>query len=81
MLDTETLHFKIGLAGTYWNKRPAYSILVNDKMLVSGQVKVDSGELFYIEFDCDLDEGPASLKIRLENKDDSDVVKIGRAHV
>lgn len=74
-MSTETLHFKIGLAGTYWDKHPAYTILVNDTVVTSGQVDVATTELFYVEFDYALPEGPATLKIRLENKTDDDVVK------
>lgn len=75
MANIETLHFKIGLAGTYWEKRPAYSILVNDAVVVSGQVETASEELFYVEFDAELPEGASTLKIRLENKEDSDILK------
>ena len=75
MISVETLHFKIGLAGTYWDKRPEYSILVNDDVVVTGKVETPTGELFYVEFDADVAEGPATLKIRLENKEDSDILK------
>jgi hypothetical protein len=74
-MSTETLHFKIGLCGTYWGKRPEYSILVNDVVVSKGQVESATKELFYVEFDSELPEGPATLKVRLENKTDDDVVK------
>lgn len=74
-MSAETLHFKIGLVGTYWDKRPEYTILVNDAVVSSGKVECASKELFYVEFDSALPEGPATLKIRLENKTDDDVVK------
>jgi hypothetical protein len=72
---TETLHFKIGLAGTYWAKQPEYSILINDKTYNTGTVTEPSGETFYVEFDAEVEEGPCSLKIRLENKDWTDTVQ------
>lgn len=75
MSAQEKLHFKIGLAGTYWSKAPAYSISVNDVVIVTSQVTTPSEELFYIEFDSELSEGPALLKIRLENKDWTDTVQ------
>ena len=75
MADIERLHFKIGLAGTYWEKRPIYSILVNDKLLETREVETPSEEVFYTEFDADVEEGPAVLKIRLENKDWTDTVQ------
>jgi hypothetical protein len=75
MADVERLHFKIGLAGTYWNKHPIYSILVNDKTIVTKEVASPSEEIFYEEFDVDVEEGSATLKIRLENKDWTDTVQ------
>ena len=72
---TETLHFKIGLAGTYWAKQPEYSILINDTVYNAGTVTEASGETFYIEFDAEVTEGPCALKIRLENKDWTDTVQ------
>lgn len=72
---TETLHFKIGLAGTYWAKHPQYSILINDKTYNAGVVAEASGETFYIEFDAEVEEGPCTLKIRLENKDWTDTIQ------
>jgi hypothetical protein len=76
MLDTEKLHFKIGLAGSYWNKRPVYSISVNDVVAIDKtEVTTASDEEFFVEFDVDVPEGPAVLKIRLENKNWKDTVQ------
>jgi hypothetical protein len=72
---TETLHFKIGLAGTYWAKRPIYSVLLNDAVYFTKEVDVASEETFYVEFDAEVEEGPCALKIRLENKDWTDTVQ------
>jgi hypothetical protein len=71
----ETLHFKIGLAGTYWDKHPKYSILINDKVYNTDTINNASGETFYVEFDAEVEEGPCTLKIRLENKDWTDTVQ------
>jgi hypothetical protein len=75
MTDKEKLHFKLGIGGTYWRKVPIYSILVNDQLIQTTEIKSPSGEVDIIEFDAELDEGPARLQIRLENKDDTDVVQ------
>lgn len=75
MSDKETLHFKIGLAGTYWNRRPAYSILINDTVVKQGTVETPSEEVFYIEFDHEVVEGDAALQIRLEGKEWQDTVQ------
>ena len=72
---TETLHFKIGLSGTYWAKQPEYSILINDTVYNAGTITEASGETFYVEFDAEVEEGACTLKIRLENKDWGDTVQ------
>ena len=73
--DTEKLHFKISLSGTYWSKQPVYIILVNDDVIKTDTITTASDEVFVVEFDKELTEGPATLKIRLENKDNSDTVQ------
>jgi len=75
MSDLERLHFKIGLGGTYWKKVPVYSILINDKVIQSAKVAGASDEVEIIEFDADIEEGPARLQIRLENKDWTDTIQ------
>ena len=75
MTDTEKLHFKIGLGGTYWKKVPVYSILVNDRVIETQEVSTPSGEVDIVEFDVEVAEGPCMLKIRLENKDWTDTVE------
>jgi len=74
MTDLEKLHYKIGLSGTYWDKKPIYSILVNDQVKETRQIDTASDEVFFIEFDCEVLEGPCTLKIRLENKENPDTV-------
>jgi hypothetical protein len=73
MLDTEKLHFKIGLSGTFWDKRPIFSILVDGQLVIDHQTVGDATQ--FIEFDHEVVEGKHELQIRLENKTDSDVVK------
>ena len=75
MSTVEKLHFKIGIGGTYWRKIPIYSILVNDTVLFTKEISTPSDEVSFIEFDHELEEGPARLKIRLENKDWTDTVQ------
>lgn len=75
MPDLENLHFKIELAGTYWDKKPQYSILLNDRVIKTDAVTTESGDSFFIEFDTDIAEGLNALKIRLENKDWTDTIQ------
>lgn len=73
---TEALGFKIGLSGTYWDKKPDYTILVDNVECVKGTIKGNSDELELVEFTCDLvDNQEHTLQIRLENKTMSDVVE------
>ena len=68
----ETLSFRIGLSGTYWNKKPQYTVLFNGSKQAEG--KCDES-LSYIEFSVDVvEEQEHILEIRLENKTDSDTV-------
>jgi hypothetical protein len=75
MSEKEKLHFKIGISGTYWDKHPIYRVSLNDHIIENRQIETASDEVFYIEFDGEIEEGPASLKIRLENKTDSDTIE------
>jgi hypothetical protein len=76
-LNTETLKFKVGLSGTYWgDKTPEYSISIGATTYIKGNISEASGQVTYIEFDAELNEGTHQLKISLLNKDAStDVVK------
>ena len=68
----ETLPFKIGLSGTFFNNVPAYSILLNGVKQASGKVSTESK---IIEFSADIeDDQEHLLEIRLENKTNRDTV-------
>jgi len=75
MSDVESLHFKIGLSGTYWDKHPVYSILIDDCLQETREIEVPDGEVFFVEFDANIAEGLHNLKIRLENKNNFDTVQ------
>ena len=71
----DILTFKIGLSGTYWNKRPQYSIMLNDVKYQADTVQTASDETFYVQFSAELDTGiDHVLKVRLENKTPLDTV-------
>ena len=74
-VQSESLHFKIGLAGTYWDKKPIYSILVNNHMVEQREVTTPTGEIFTTEFDFEVPDGPATITIRLENKTNADTIE------
>ncbi len=69
----ETLNFKITLSGTYWDKVPAYSVLLDSVLFAQGSA---TKEPITVEFTTDVDEDKEHiLEIRLENKNDSDTVE------
>jgi Ca-dependent carbohydrate-binding module xylan-binding len=72
-MSTETLNFKITLSGTFWDKRPKFSIWIDDTKIQDGEIT--SAEHQTIEFSQELSETDHQLKIRLENKEDTDVVQ------
>ena len=71
----ETISFKIGLSGTFFNNVPAYSILLDGVKHASGKV---SAETEIVEFTADIEEDQDHLlEIRLENKTSRDTVTEG----
>ena len=73
-MSIETLKFKIGLSGTFWDKKPEYAVLINNQTVAEGSITGE--EVQHIEFSADvLDESENSLTIRLENKDSTDTVQ------
>ena len=68
----ETLTFKIGLSGTFFNNVPAYSILLNGIKHASGKVLAETK---FIDFSANIEEDQEHLlEIRLENKTSRDTV-------
>lgn len=75
-LNVESLKFKIGLSGTYWDKKPAYSILINGIEQVSSFIDCESDIVKYEELTVKLAEDQHhTLSIRLENKTNDDTVQ------
>jgi len=73
--NTEVIKFRVGLSGTYWDKKPAYAIGVNGTVYKEGAVTAESGAIEYVEFECEIPEGDNKLEISLLNKADSDTVQ------
>jgi hypothetical protein len=73
--EKENLKFKIGLSGTFWNRRPEYMILINGLSCKRGIIKEDCDQVEYIEFECAIKENSTFLlEIRLVNKQIEDTV-------
>lgn len=76
-MSTEKLHVKIGMSGTFWGRRPVYSMLLNEHKIIDSRAIAEATDVVeYVEFDVELTEGTEyKLFIRLENKINSDVVQ------
>lgn len=73
-METETLHFKIGLSGSSAKKQPAFNIAVNQKIYVDTELTSSPNDVEYFEFDAEVQEGECSLVIEFRNKQDDDTV-------
>ena len=71
-MNEEKLSFVISLSGTYWDRRPQFSIWLDDHVVV--QSEIPDSAVHPISFERMIDEGQHELKIRLENKVDADTV-------
>jgi hypothetical protein len=67
---SEELKFEISLTGTYWGKRPQYSVWLDDHVVI--QSEIASEAIQTIDFTKTIDDGDHTLKIRLENKTNQD---------
>jgi hypothetical protein len=77
---TETLAFKLGISGIYWDKKPKYQIVLNDKVIKEGEVASGSGEIEYHEFSHTFEirndfKNTNTLEIRFLNKTPDQTVK------
>jgi hypothetical protein len=71
-MHSEQLNFVVTLSGTFWDKKPQFSIWVDNHRVVASEISSSAQQP--IKFTRDLDEGPHSLNIRLENKNREDTV-------
>lgn len=76
----ESLDFKVTLSGTYWDKKPKFSIQVNEEVTAEGEITEDSDQPQEVAFSVsDLQDGNHQLIIKLENKTaDDHVIKDGK---
>lgn len=75
MNDLERVHVKLGVSGTYWDKRPQYRVEYNDTVVCSGEITSESDVIEYVEFDCEYSTDDVALRVYLTNKTDSDTVE------
>ena len=70
-MNDQSLEFSITVSAAFWNKKPQFSIWLDDKVVTQSEA---GAEASIIKFVRSLDDGEHSLKIRLENKTPSDTV-------
>lgn len=68
--NIEDLKFSLALRATYWDRKPKTSIWLDNELITTNYI----GDLENIEFTRRISEGEHCLKIRLEEKRNSDVV-------
>ena len=71
-MNEEKLSFVVILSGTFWDRRPQFSVWLDDHMVVSSEIVGAAPQ--EIKFQRTINEGIHSLNIRLENKTYGDTV-------
>ena len=71
-MQEENLSFKISLTGTFWDRRPQFSVWLDDHVVVQSEISSSAEQI--VVFERRVDEGDHTLKIRLENKTVNDTV-------
>lgn len=79
--QTEKLSFKLGISGTFWDKRPHYTVLIDGVKVADKHIGGHSHEVEFVEFTHELAEGPHSLSVRLENKSERDTETDGHGNI
>lgn len=72
MMQEENLDFQVTLTGTFWDKKPQFSIWLDDHMITQTEIVSEAEQI--IGFEEKISEGAHELKIRLENKTMSDTI-------
>jgi hypothetical protein len=69
-MNEEKLSFVVTLSGTFWDRRPQFSIWLDDHAVIQSEIASTAQQP--VAFERTIDEGPHTLKIRLENKTNAD---------
>jgi hypothetical protein len=71
-MQEEKLSFVVTLSGTFWDRRPQFSIWFDDHVVAQSEIASPAQQI--VNFERDVLEGDHTLKIRLENKTDADTI-------
>lgn len=70
-MNEEKLSFVVTLSGLFWERRPQFSIWLDDHVVTQTELSADP---HVVSFDRTIGEGEHILKIRLENKTAKDTL-------
>ena len=71
-MQEEKLSFVVTLSGTFWDRRPQFSIWLDDHVVAQSEIASPAQQT--VNFERNVLEGDHILKIRLENKTDADTI-------
>jgi hypothetical protein len=71
-MEQESLEFAVTVSGTYWDKKPQFSIWIDNKVIIQTEISSDAPQTH--KFTRNINEGEHTLRIKLENKTDSDTL-------
>jgi len=71
-MNEEKLNFVVSLSGIYWDRRPQFSIWLDDHVITQSEIIGLAQQS--VNFERTVVEGDHTLKIRLENKTTADTV-------
>jgi hypothetical protein len=71
-MEQESLEVSVTVSGTYWDKKPQFSIWLDNSVIIQTEISSESPQT--LKFTHTIDEGEHTLRINLENKTDSDTL-------
>lgn len=74
-MASERLLIKLGISGTFWDRRPEYRVTFNGKPMAHAHVQASTGVTEYIEFTAEYSTDAAVLTVELLNKRPTDTVE------
>jgi hypothetical protein len=74
-MSSESLLIKLGISGTFWDRRPEFRVSCNGTPVAHGHFSASSGTTEYIEFTAEYSTDNAVLTVELLNKRPADTVE------
>jgi hypothetical protein len=71
-MEQESLEFLVTVSGTYWSKKPQFSIWLDNNVIIQTEISSEAPQTH--KFTHTIDEGEHVLRINLENKTESDTL-------